>query len=93
MVSKSVVCGAASIVKRTTRSIVAGGHEQLEKRSGNRTMFASLHKPSRSVVRTSIWDDMIATTHTDAGLLRYPRDIDRNVAGNAAPGQQEAACP
>src|SRR5215813_7972434 len=79
-------------VKRTNAQLHAVGHEQLEKRSrqSNHVPQSCINQIGRSSEH-QFGDDMIATTHTDAGLLRYPRDIDRNVAGGIATSDNKHA--
>src|SRR5712675_710414 len=82
-------------VQRTNAQLYAGGHEQLEKRSGqsNHVPQSCINQIGRSS-KHQFGDDMIATTHTDAGLFRYPRNIDRNVAGGiATPDNKHALVP
>src|SRR6202008_2807073 len=82
-------------VQRTDAQLYAGGHEQLEKRPGQTNSLP------QSCINHVDWspehqfgDDMIATTHADAGLLRHPRDIDRNIAsGIAASDNKHALVP
>src|ERR1700754_785063 len=79
-------------LQRTNAQLYAGRHEQLEKRSrqSNHLPQSCINQIDRSSEH-QFGDDMIATTHTDAGLLRYPRDVDRNVAGGiAAPDDKHA---
>src|SRR5215470_6663299 len=82
-------------VQRANAQLYPSGHQQLEQRSGqsNHVPQSCINQIDRSSEH-QFGDDMIATTHTDAGLLRYAGDIDSNVAGGiAAPDNKHALVP